>query len=397
MGALIYMDNHATTPLDPVVLKEMMPYLTSNFANAASITHALGRQSSQAIENARQQVAQLLGTKDTSEIIFTSGSTEGINTVLKGIFEQYQSKGKHFITCTTEHKAVLDTFIYLQKKGASITYLTVDHEGKIDLQQLETSIRPDTVLLTFMSANNETGVCHPLQEIAEIAQRHDVLFFCDATQTVGKEKLDLHHIPIDLLSLSAHKMYGPKGVGALFIRKKNKRIQLSPLLHGGGQEDGRRAGTLNVPAIVGLGKAAELCKQAIDEQDSNRLAKLRNRLEESLLSLPEIYVNGHGAPRLKNVCNITIRHIRASTLLTKLQNLCLATGSACVTGNRDPSHVLLAMGLSPEDAFSTVRISLGRFNTMEDVDHTLNQLISAVNTLRAESPSWQLFQKGLIP
>lgn len=397
MGKLVYMDNHATTPMDPAVLEAMMPYFTSYFANAASKTHSLGRQSYQAVENARKQVAQLLGTKDPSEIIFTSSSTEGINTVLKGVFEQYQSKGKHFITCRTEHKAVLDTFAYLQKKGADITYLNVNHKGQIDLTQLETAIRPDTVLLTFMSANNETGICHPIHEIAEIAQRHDVLFFCDATQTVGKEKLDLQHIPIDILTLSAHKMYGPKGIGALYIRKKNKRIQFTPLLHGGGQEEGKRAGTLNVPAIVGMGKAAELCIKALETQEPDRLAELRDHLENGLLTLPQTYVNGLDAPRLKNVCNITFRHIIAATLLTKLQNICLATGSACVSGSRDPSPVLLAMGLNTEDALSTIRISLGRFNTSEDIDYALIQLTTTVNTLRKESPSWQLFENDMIP
>lgn len=399
MKKVIYLDHHATTPLDPAVLESMMPYLTNSYANASSIVHNMGRQAAQAVTRAREQIATLIGAEDPEgEITFTSGSTEAINTVLKGVFEQYQSLGKHIITCRTEHKAVLDTLQFLEKKGASVTYLDVDASGQIDLQELEASIQDDTVLITLMSANNETGVCHDMEQIAQIAERHDVLLFCDATASAGTLPFDLSQTPIDILCLSAHKLYGPKGVGALYVRKKNKRIQVQPLLHGGGHEYGRRAGTLNVPAIVGFGQAAELCesyqKEAIEEK---RLAALRDQLEQGLLQIPQTFINGGDATRLPQTTNITFRHLRASTLMTRLPHICLSTGAACVTGSREPSHVLLAMGLEPDDAHASIRFSLGRFNTENEIKQVVEEVQKMIQTLRSESPTWQLFEKGLIP
>lgn len=396
MEPLIYLDNHATTPLDPLVLEAMMPFLTTQYGNASSMVHAPGRAAAQAVQIAREQLAELIGAADPNSLVFTSGATEAINLALIGVFEQYQSKGKHFITCPTEHKAVLDTFEYLGKKGAEITYLEVDRQGRMDLNELRSVIRPDTVMLALMSANNETGVMHPIAEIAAIASEQDVLFFCDATQSVGKVPLDVGRLGIDLLCMSAHKIYGPKGAGALYIRKRSKRIQLAPLLHGGGQENGLRAGTYAVPNIVGLGAAASLANQNL-AAEADRLRTLRDQLETGLLELPQTYVNGLGAPRLPHVTNISFRHIRASTLMTRLPRICMSSGSACVSGSRDPSHVLMAMGHTPEDAFSTVRLSLGRFTTSHEIQEVLEKLHLSVRGLRTESPAWQLFERGLIP
>ncbi|WP_257667806.1 cysteine desulfurase family protein [Parapedobacter tibetensis] len=394
MDRLIYFDNNATTPLDPQVLEAMMPYLTTHFANASSITHRAGRTASAAVEKAREQVAALIGATP-QEITFTSGATEAINMAIKGVFEHYQAKGKHFITCATEHKAVLDTFAYLEKKGAEVTYLPVDKDGAMDLVLLETSIRADTVLIALMYANNETGIVHPIADIAKIANKHDVLIFCDATQAVGKLPVDLATAGVDLLCLSAHKLYGPKGVGALYIRRKNKRIQTGALLHGGGQESKRRAGTFNVPGIVGLGKAAEIAKQRMLDEFS-QLAKQRDELETALAKLPATFVNGEGTLRLPHVSNITFRHLKAGEIMVNVPDIALASGSACVTGTRDPSHVLKAMGRSDEDAHASLRFSLGRFNTDEDIRDGIMQVTSAVEKLRAASPVWQLYQTGAI-
>lgn len=396
MGSLVYLDNNATTAVDPQVLEAMLPYFKDQYGNASSLMHSLGRSASAAVENSRRQVTELINAPATDILLFTSGATEAINMVLKGVFEHYQSIGRHFITCKTEHKAVLDTFAYLEKKGAEVSYLEVDHLGRLDLEKLESTIRPDTVMMAFMSANNETGILHPIDDLADIAQKHDILFFCDATQSIGKQKIDLRQIPIDILCLSAHKFHGPKGAGALYVRKKNKRIQIGSLLHGGSQESGWRAGTLNVPAIVGMGKAAELAKAKLDTEII-RLAGLRDKLERMLLTLPQTYINGQGTNRLPHVSNVTIRHLRAASLIPKVPLLCLSTGSACVSGSRDPSHVLMAMGRNPEDAFSSLRLSLGRFNTEEEIEKAGNQICATVAALRTESPNWQLFEKGLIP
>lgn len=316
--------------------------------------------------------------------------------VLKGVFERYSTKGRHFITCVTEHKSVLDTFAFLEKKGAEVTYLGVDERGRIDPRAVKDAIRPDTVLISVMSANNETGVCHPVETLATIATEHGILYFCDATQSIGKTALDLQKVPIDLLCFSAHKLYGPKGVGVLYVRRKNRRIQIEPLLHGGKQESSMRAGTLNVPAIVGMGEAVHLSMDQF-ETESTRLEQLRSRLETQLSNLPLVTINGSGSPeRLPHISNITVRHLHAEKLMSRLPMLGMATGSACVSGTRDPSHVLLSMGLDAVDARSSVRISLGRSNTADEIDLVINKLSDAIHELRAESPAWQLYERGLI-
>jgi len=388
MDRLIYLDNNATTPLDPRVLEAMMPFLTTRFANASSVTHRAGRVANAAVETARELVASLIGAS-SAEITFTSGATESINMALKGVFARYRLKGMHFITCQTEHKAVLDTFAYLEKQGAEVTYLPVSGEGVLDLSLLEAAIRQDTVLLALMHANNETGVLHPVEEIANIAKQHDVLFFCDATQAVGKVLVDVVKTGVDMLCLSAHKLYGPKGVGALYIRRRSKRIQTDALLHGGRQEGGLRAGTLNVPGIVGFGEAASLARKEM-EAESVRLAKLRDELEAGLAQLPLTLVNGGSSPRLPHVTNLSFKHIRADQLMVEVPDIALSSGSACVSGTRDPSHVLKAMNLSDADAHASVRFSLGRFTTEEDVRICMAQVTAAVNNLRASSPIWQL-------
>lgn len=394
MDRLIYLDNNATTPLDPQVLEAMMPYLTTHFANAASLTHRAGRSSAAAVDAAREQVAALIGAS-VEEITFTSGATEALNLALKGAFERYQTKGCHFITCVTEHKAVLDTFTYLEKKGAEVTYLPVDGQGVVDPEMLARAIRPDTVMVAIMHANNETGVIHPIEQLAEITHRHQALFCCDATQSVGKVRWNLADQPVDILCLSGHKLYGPKGIGALYVRRRSRRIQLDALLHGGGQENRLRAGTLNVPGIVGLGKAAEIAYERL-EAEARRLGRLRNKLEAALAEIPETFVNGAKTPRLSHVSNITFRHLKAAEIMVKVPDIALASGSACVSGTRDPSHVLMAMGLSEADAQGSLRFSLGRFNTGDDIDTCVKAIWKTVEALRADSPVWQLYRAGQI-
>ncbi|MEC3879773.1 cysteine desulfurase family protein [Parapedobacter sp. 10938] len=394
MDRLIYFDNNATTPLDPGVLDAMMPYFTTHYANASSLTHRAGRAAAAAIDIAREQTAALIGAAP-NEITFTSGATEAINMAIKGMFEHYQSKGKHIISCRTEHKAVLDTLAYLEKKGAEVTYLPVASDGTIDLDALEAAIRPDTVLVALMWANNETGMLHPIADIAERVHNHDALFFCDATQAAGKIAIDVGETGPDLLCLSAHKLYGPKGIGALYIRRRARRIQTGALLHGGGQENKLRAGTLNVPGIVGLGKAADMAGQQFADE-SLRLAKLRDMLETALTNLPATAVNGRRALRLPHVSNITFKHLRADQIMVAVPDIALASGSACVSGTRDPSHVLMAMGRSAADAHASLRVSLGRFNTEAEVNTAIGQLTTAVAQLRASSPIWQLHEAGLV-
>ncbi|SKB56280.1 cysteine desulfurase [Parapedobacter luteus] len=394
MDGLLYFDNNATTPLDPQVLDAMMPYFTMHFANASSMTHRAGRHAAAAVDKAREQVAALIGASPR-EITFTSGATEAVNMALKGVFEHYQAKGRHFITCLTEHKAVLDTFAYLQRKGAEVTYLPVSTAGSLDLAELEAAIRKDTILIALMYANNETGVIHPVQQIADIANKYDVLFFCDATQAVGKVPVYVGDGYPDLLCLSAHKCYGPKGVGALYTKRRNKRIQTGALLHGGGQENKLRAGTLNVPGIVGLGEAAAIAQRQL-ATEAPRLGTLRDTLETGLMALDASFVNGRGAPRLPHVSNITFRHLKADQVMVNVPDIAIASGSACVSGTRDPSHVLKAMGLSDADAHASIRFSLGRFNTVAEVDTAIAQLTSVIPQLRASSPIWQLYKAGQV-
>lgn len=388
---LCYFDNNATTRVDEEVFQEMMPYLRDSYGNASSAQHQLGRQANQAIEAARRRVASLLRAQP-KELYFTSGATESINTVIRGVILRYRSKGKHIITCQTEHPAVLSACRAAEKEyGAQITYLPVDHNGHIDLEEFARCIRPDTVLVSMMAANNETGVLHPIAEIAAICQRNEVLFFCDATQWVGKLPLDLQEIPVDLLCLSAHKIHGPKGVGALFIRRRSKPIQIASLIQGGRQENGFRAGTYPVHQIVGLGAAAERARMGFPS------SVLRDHFEEQMLAeIPEIEIHGQKVPRLPNTSHIHFRHVPASELMTKLPEIAVSTGSACVSGSRDPSHVLLAMGVDKDIAFNTLRFSFSSYTSREEIDRAITKLKMAVSHIRSLSPVWQMYREGLI-
>lgn len=378
----IYLDNNATTPVDPGVLEAMLPYFREQFGNAASRQHAFGWTANESVEIAREQVAKLIGA-DPAEIIFTAGATESDNLALKGVFESYAGKGNHLITCVTEHKAVLDTCAHLEKLGAEITYLGVDHRGQIDLTALEAAIRPTTILIALMYANNETGTIFPVQAIGAIAKKHGVIFFSDATQAVGKIPVQVLPDEIDLLALSAHKIYGPKGVGALYVRRRNPRVKLIAQMDGGGQERGMRSGTLNVPGIVGLGKAADCCRLEL-EADGQRLRKLRDRLEQSLLALDDVMVNGDTSDRLPQVSNLSFGQVEGKSLLLGFtKNIAVAAGSACTSASLAPSYVLKAMGLSDERAYASIRFSLGRFTTEEDIDYTIQAVAETVNNLRS--------------
>lgn len=393
MANLIYLDYCATTPVDERVLDAMLPYFRQYYGNASSISHSVGRQAAAAVENARKQVAGLLNCSE-KELIFTSGATEAINMALKGIFDRYKTIGKHYITCCTEHPAVLEVFSYLEKQGAEVSYLGVDANGCLDLAELAAEIREDTIAIVIMHANNETGVIHPIKEIAEIAAQHHVLFFCDATQSAGKINLDLQQISIDVLCLSAHKLYGPKGVGALYIRRKRRPTQISKWLHGGAQENQRRGGTINVPGIVGFGAAAVMAL-AIKDQEYLRLKNLRDYMESELLKIDETAGNGYRVDRLPHVANIRFNYLKGETIMSKVPELAISSGSACSAGLRSPSHVLLAMGLNSEEVHASIRISLGKYTTKQDVNKAIVLLKTEVNKLRALSPIWQLHQVGL--
>ncbi|WP_134089349.1 cysteine desulfurase family protein [Olivibacter sp. XZL3] len=390
----IYLDHCATTPVDPRVLQSMLPYFSELYGNASSVYHKLGRKSAEAVDRARSQVAKLINAS-SKEITFTSGATEAINQTLKGVFYHYQHIGKHIITCASEHPAVLDTCNFLNRAGADITKLATNHLGEISLDDLKQAIRPDTILICLMLANNETGVLHPIKQISKIAKEHNILFFCDATQAVGKIPVNVESDGIDLLALSAHKIYGPKGVGALYIKRRRAPIQVGALIQGGKQENNLRAGTLNVPGIVGLGEAAELAFQSQNEE-SKRLEQLRDCLEASLLTLPETFVNGNSGNRLPHVSNMCFRYIRGADIMTQLPQLALSAGAACASGSRAPSHVLLAMGLSKEDAESSLRFSLGRTTTKEQINYAVDLLRTAITKLRKDSPVWKMYESGLL-
>ena len=388
----IYLDNNATTPVDPRVLEAMIPYFTNQFGNAASRTHAYGWAAEGAVDHAREILANLIGA-EPKEIIFTSGSTEAINLALKGAYEAYVNKGNHFITCVAEHKAVLDTFKHLEKLGAEVTYLNIDGNGLIDLEDLKSAIRPDTILISVMHANNETGVIQPIAEISEIAKKYEVLFFTDATQSVGKIEIDVNKYGVDMLCFSAHKIYGPKGVGALYVRRKNPRVKLISQIDGGGHERGMRSGTLNVPGIVGFGKAGEICKQEMNKE--GRLLKLRNRLENEILKIEETSVNGSRLHRMPHVTNISFGYIDGDNLMMGInKNIAISAGSACTSASMEPSHVLKAMGLGDSLAHSSLRFSLGRFNNEEEIEFTINEVRNAVDRLRNNSPLWDMFKEG---
>lgn len=389
---MIYLDNNATTRMSDQVLEEMLPFLREDYGNASSIQHKLGRRAHQAVEQARERVAQALRV-DTKEIFFTSGATEAINTVLKGVYQRYQAKGRHIITSPAEHKAVLTVCEQLRGEGAEVTYLSVNAQGLIDTDELKRSIREDTVLVCLMAANNETGVLAPLGDIAAICRQKDVLFFCDATQYIGKLDIDLSQEPIDMLCLSAHKFHGPKGIGALYVRRKSKPTQIASLIQGGKQEHGFRGGTYAVAPIVGLGAALK----DIEQNDAEYVRELRDQFEQLVMQeIAETKVHGSEAPRLYNTSNILFKHVRGAELMTKLPDVAISSGSACVSGDRDPSHVLKAMGISDEDALCSLRFSFSKYNTREEVVEVVAKLKAAVEKLRAESPVWKMYKAGLL-
>lgn len=390
----IYLDHNATTPCDPRVVDAMIPYFTNNFGNAASRNHPFGWQAEAAVDNAREQVAKLIGA-DPKEIIFTSGATEGDNLAIKGVFEMYASKGNHIITCNIEHKAVLDTCKHIEKEGGEVTYLKVKPNGLIDLAELEAAIKPTTILIAIMYANNEIGTINPIKEISAIARKHGVLLFTDGVQAVGKIPVDVNKDGIDLMAFTAHKMYGPKGVGALYVRRKNPRVKVTAQMDGGGHERGMRSGTLNVPGIVGFGKACEICMNEMAEE-TVRVSKLRDKLQTELLKIEESYLNGDKEHKLPHVTNISFKHVEGEGLLMGFnKNIALSSGSACTSASLEPSYVLKALGLGDDLAHSSLRFGLGRFTTEEQIDYTIEQVTNTVNKLRDMSPLWEMYKEGI--
>ncbi|CAN5366747.1 IscS subfamily cysteine desulfurase [soil metagenome] len=390
----VYLDNNATTPMDPRVLEAMLPYFTEHFGNAASRNHPFGWEAEEAVDYAREQVARLIGA-DPKEIIFTSGATEADNLALKGIYEMYASRGNHIITANTEHKAVLDTCKHIEKLGGEVTYLDVKENGLIDLKELEAAIKPTTIVVAIMYANNEIGVVQPVKEISALAKKHGALFFTDGTQAVGKIPVDVQKDGIDLMAFTAHKMYGPKGVGALYVRRKNPRVKVTAQMDGGGHERAMRSGTLNVPGIVGFGKACELCQLEMKEE-SERISKLRNKLETTLLELEEAYVNGSKEHRLPHVSNISFKYVEGEGLLMGFnKNIAVSSGSACTSASLEPSYVLKALGLGDDLAHSSLRFGLGRFTTDEQIDYVIEQVKTTVLKLRDMSPLWEMWKDGV--
>ena len=391
---LIYLDNNATTPCDPRVVEAMIPYFYEKHGNAASRSHQFGWEAEDAVDYAREQIAALLNVED-KEIIFTSGATESNNLALKGVFEMYARKGNHIITLETEHKAILDTCKHLEKAGAEITYLKVKEDGLVDLADLEAAIKPATILVSVMWANNETGVIQPMREIAQICEKHGVLFHSDATQAVGKIPTHPRQAGIHLMSFTAHKMYGPKGVGGLYVSRKNPRVKVTAQMDGGGHERGMRSGTLNVPGIVGFGKAAEIAKNEM-QQDAERLSRLRDKLQNALVQLEETKINGNVDHRMPHVTNISFKHVEGEGLMmTFNQHIAVSSGSACTSASLEPSYVLVAMGLGDDLAHSSIRFSLGRFTTEEDVDFAIKAVTEGVNHMRELSPIWEMYKDGV--
>ena len=390
----IYMDYHATTPVDPRVLEAMMPYFTEKFGNAASRNHPFGWEAEEAVEAARKQVADLIGA-NAKEVIFTSGATESNNLAIKGVAEMYREKGNHVITCVTEHKAVVDTCKKLEKQGLRVTYLPVQKDGRISLDELRASITDKTILITIMTANNEIGVIQPIAEIGAIAKEKGILFHTDAVQAVGKVPFDVTTMKVDLVSMSGHKIYGPKGVGALYVRRRNPRVLLAEQISGGGHERGMRSGTLNVPGIVGLGKAAELCRLEM-QSDTERLRKLRDRLNDGLhKNLDEIYINGSMEHRLPHNLNISFAYVEGESLLMGINDVAVSSGSACTSASLEPSYVLKALGAGDDLAHSSIRFGLGRWTTDEEVDYVIDKLTKVVRRLREMSPLYEMVKEGV--
>lgn len=391
----IYLDSHSTTPTDPRVLETMLPYFTEKFGNAASRNHAFGWEAEEAVDLARKQLARLIHA-DSKEIIFTSGATESNNLALKGAVEMYREKGDHIITNSTEHRAVIDTAKALEtRRGLKVTYLPVDKAGMISPDDVRNAITDKTILISIMLANNEIGTINPVKEIGKIAKEKGILFHCDATQGVGKIPVNVQEMGIDLMSFTSHKLYGPKGVGALYVRKKAPRVRLVPMIDGGGHERGMRSGTLPVPLVVGFGKACELCEQEM-ATEAVRLGKLRDRLQAGILSaLEEVYLNGHPTERLPHNLNLSFAYVEGESLLMGLKEIALSSGSACTSATLEPSYVLRALGVGSDLAHSSIRFGLGRFTTEEEIDYTITRLIEVVTKLREMSPLYEMAKEGV--
>lgn len=390
----IYMDNHSTTQMDPRVLEAMLPYFIEKFGNAASRNHQFGWEAEEAVENARKQIAKLIHC-DAKEVVFTSGATESDNLALKGVVEMYKAKGDHVITCTTEHRAILDTCKSLEKRGIKVTYLPVEKNGRVNPDEVRKAITDKTILISIMLANNEIGTIHPIAEIGKIAKEKGILLHCDATQGVGKIPVDVDALKVDLMSFTAHKIYGPKGVGALYVRKKGPRVRLVPQIDGGGHERGMRSGTLPVPSIIGFGKACELCEQEMPVE-SKRIAAMRDRLQAQIMKdLDECYLNGHPTERLPHNLNISFAYVEGEALLMGVKEIALSSGSACTSATLEPSYVLRALGVGSDLAHSSIRFGLGRFTTDEEIDYTGKRMVEAVKRLREMSPLYEMAKEGI--
>jgi cysteine desulfurase len=391
----IYMDCHSTTPVDPRVLEAMLPYFTEHFGNAASKSHSFGWRAEEAVEGAREAVGRLVGATGR-EIVWTSGATESDNLALKGAAKAMAAKGRHLVTCRTEHKAVLDPLAALAREGFEVTTLDVERDGRLDPARVAAALRPDTILVSVMHANNETGVVHPIEELGRLTREHGVLFHCDAVQSVGKIPFDVEAANVDLASLSAHKMYGPKGVGALYVRRK-PRVRLVPQIDGGGHERGHRSGTLNVPGIVGFGKACELAL-AEREAEGARVLALRERLRQGILAgVERVFVNGSLEHRLPGNLNVSFAYVEGEALMMAMKDVAVSSGSACTSASLEPSYVLRALGVPDDLAHSSIRFGLGRFNTEEEVDHVVRLVVEKVRKLREMSPLWEMAAAGVDP
>ncbi len=390
----VYLDYQATTPVDPRVLEAMLPYFSERFGNAASRSHSYGWTAEEAVEKAREQVAKLIGASP-KELVFTSGSTEGINLALKGVAEMYRDKGRHIVTCQAEHKAVLDTAKHLEKEGFEVTYLQPDRTGRVEADKVAQVLRKDTILVVLMWANNEVGTLNPVREIGELCHARGILFFSDATQAVGKVPVDVEADHVDLLCMSAHKIYGPKGVGALYVRRRNPRVRLVAQMDGGGHERGMRSGTLNVPGIVGLGKACEIAREEL-QAEAQRSSALRDWLQRRITSdLDEVYLNGNPEHHLPNCLNLSFAYVEGESLLMGIHDVSVSSGSACTSASLEPSHVLRSMAVGEDLAHSSIRFGIGRFTTREEVDYAADRVIAAVRRLRELSPLYEMAKEGI--
>ncbi len=390
----IYLDHHSTTPMDPLVLQAMLPYFTEVFGNAASRNHEYGWTAEGAVEKARQELARLIGAQE-KEIIFTSGATESNNLALMGVAEMYREKGNHIITSPVEHKAILDTCQYLEQKGFQVTYLPVDQFGRVSAESVRNAITPQTLLVSVMAANNEIGSINPIAEIGAVCKEKGVLFHCDAVQAGGKMELDVEKMGIDLLSLTAHKIYGPKGIALLYVRRRNPRVRLKPLIYGGGHERGMRSGTLNVPGIVGFGKAAELARTLM-KVEVPRIKALRDHLWAGIQAeLDEVYLNGHPVERLPNNLNVSFAYVEGESLMMGMKELAVSSGSACTSSSLEPSYVLKCIGVSEDLAHTSIRFGLGRFTTLEEIDFALEKVVESVKKLRDLSPLYEMVKEGI--